>query len=764
MPVTILQIQPGSDGGGRRRPKTEGTHTRNDTYWLQRLGEEYAKMQGLSRTAGITYQLDRLPDGYGGWEKPRGAAGGDSKHVDRYMYGHPKGIARSIPDILPHFKALMNGNVLTCACKLCAGGWRSSGVGLATGGSQRSVSPTSSQHFVQPKALKAPKAPKAQVSAPKLAGVPQKPQPMSDIDMAPPMRRKQVDGEGVPDAIRALLDKLKDEGVDGKVDEAIFEHLSPDWRTGHTALMKTLREWADLPTYEPRVGELVLFVRHLHPHESLAWDKSAQTWRVLDTTTNSWVSSKAPKWEAGVVTQMPTEAITDEDLAGVPESKTNSVTSAGFRVEPLPKVRSMTKSLTRQHKYVPLHALRPLALWKDCLNGVAEVDYHQTIGHALSVASGVCILGRYHFKGTWPEATIFAQGMYLGAESVVVGDVVRLQNKEPGSAYEKERVTDVMVVTAMKVRIVNLDEAGDDDYDEGRPYTTCTHVSGRLFTLDPARSFDGVGKVPISANSPTLPQGLAGIGTWYHVTDPAKVKARIEVPFTRIIGRCFGDAALEAWFTPPDNVAATASFQAVNSAPALKVNGVDTENISRGLAGTVEARDYSVKHDDRIDKDAGKTWFWADSRVEMLDVQEVNSVFVGQKDEQQRKSQMGEWKNALQVIDGRKAVHVVSKEVVRSDIVDAAAGAGPRMMVDMSAVENSIGQEEDDDEDAMDVDEQLNTELRGTAPSAGPMDVDEEEDEEDASAALAMFKAKPNAKTMTEVREVVDLDSDSDMP
>ncbi|KAK3063964.1 hypothetical protein LTR53_018688, partial [Teratosphaeriaceae sp. CCFEE 6253] len=183
--------------------------------------------------------------------------------------------------------------------------------------------------------------------------------------------------------------------------------MSPDWRAGHMMLMKTFQDWSKLRAYVPRVGELVLFVRQLGSHQSLGWDDTAQTWRVIDLSTRSWVDK--PQWEAGVLTQMPTESVTDADLDGVPANKQHGVVDAGFRVEPLPQPNSVNKSLTRQHRYVPLHAVRPLALWKDCLAGVSEADWHPTVRHALTIASTFCVLGKYHFKGTWPEATVFAQ-------------------------------------------------------------------------------------------------------------------------------------------------------------------------------------------------------------------------------------------------------------------------------------------------------------------------------------------------------------------
>ncbi|TKA78335.1 hypothetical protein B0A55_03616 [Friedmanniomyces simplex] len=780
MSVVVLPITGGSDGDDRRRPKIE-SHTRNDEYWLQRIGEEWAK--SLGRPKGNSYRIDKLPVGYAGWEKGRG---GDSKHVDRYLYGHVRGPARSIPDIMPHFKFLMeNGNAFGCVCKLCVSGSRIKGLGVAgEKSSSRGDSPAQqSQYFAPPTAppsrgqYYAPPPP----PGPNAVGRPRTLLDVSkqrDVEMSPPLRRKQVDEEGTPDAIRLLLDRLKDAGAEGKIDEPIFESLSLDWRTGHTMLMETLREWSKLPGYVPRVGELVLFVRQLGPHESLGWDKN--TWRAIDLSSRSWADK--PKWEAGVITQMPTEAVSDADLSGVPSSKQHSVVDTGFRIEPLPQPNSVDKSLTRKHKYVPLHAIRPLALWKECLSGVDQPDWHPTVGNALTVASSFCVLGKYHFKGTWPEATVFAQAVYLGPEIVTIGDAVRLQNK----TGDTETVTDIMVITAIKIRIVNLDEASDDDLDDGHPYNTCTHISGRVYTQDPTRSFDGIGKLPISAASPLLPIDLGELGTWYHVTDPKKTKARIEVPFQRVIGRCYEIAALQAWFTPPPDIAPPSTFQAVNTKPpAIQVNSralasPATLNISRGLPGILEARAYSLRHDVRIATEDAKTWFWADTRIEQLDIQEVNSRFVGARNEMRRPEQLGGLRKALRALDGRKGgvkeYHAARREreeglARRSEELGAsmaglvaggalAAGAVGAGLSGMGDVERSSvdGEEE---EDAMEVDEQLKTDLKSAiATDVMELDDDEEEDE-DAGAALAAFKMAPTAKKPG--HEVVELDSDEEM-
>ncbi|EMC99314.1 hypothetical protein BAUCODRAFT_31631 [Baudoinia panamericana UAMH 10762] len=790
MPVITLHINPGSDGDGRRRPKT-GDYVRNDEYWLERIAtDKWVKDLG-QLVPGYTYKLDKLPDGYGGYEKSRN---NDSKHVDRYVYGHPKGIFRSSVEFYPHFKHLMdNGNAHGCPCKLCTGGTKAQSNGVdqrarvvhAANGSLADQSP----FFAPPQSQAARLSRDAAIPATRPVG-----RPRNDLNrtaqpgVEPQARRRQVnaddapiDAEGTPDAIRALLDKLKAAGTEGSVDERLVESSSPDWRTGHAMLLRSLLEYVTLPSYVPRTGEVVLFTR-LKDHERLGWDEETQTWRTMNVGVSTWLGK--PYWEAGVVTQMPVEQVTADDLETVPAGKQSSVVDAGFRVEPLSDPNSATKNYQKQHKYVPLHAIRPFSFWKDCLRTVPEEDWHPTIWHALTVTNSFCVLGKYHFKGTWPEATIFAQGIFLGHELIALGDTVRLYSRHFSGRTDAKTVMDVMIVTAIRIKLVNLDEASDDDYDEGRPYLTCIHISGRMCTQDPLHSYDGVGKLPITTRSDALPPSIQNLSTWYHGTDPKKPKLRTEVPFQRVIGRCYGSDAMRAWFTSSTTMPRPSSFQAVNATkPRIKLNGSDVAMnvLSHGLAGVLDGRKYSESHDVRIDKHTGKTWFWADTREEQLDLHEVNGHSVGVRDHTRSKEQLADWRKALRALDGRKGgmeEYQAVRQEKQGKQINLAYHLGGSSSGLVAGSVQVAWQQSTEAEDGMDVDDDLGNDVEeavdggkearlpypeGTTSrrAALSMDNDEDDDEEDdAKNALAAFKAKPIMPTAG--RELVMLDGDDD--
>lgn len=651
-----------SDGDRTRWPTADKGFARNDNYFLEKVAnEKWAKDRSHADLGGppsiAIWRLDKLPDGYAGFEKARLG----TKHIDRYVYGHPTGIFRSLAEFYPHFKHLMdNGGAVGCQCKLCSGNLKRASYGGATSGvtsssnGAKNVSPArTSNYFAKPSASK------SQVAGSSIHKPRGRPSGLSVLphgrleSFSPPRKpRKQMDEDGTPDVFSELLSELKaaDEGI--VIDRKIRETLSPDWRVGHDMLEDLLCDWRQAPRFVPRTGELVLFVRDMKPNETLAWDDKLETYRKIDQNTSELL--ERPKWEAGVISQMSLERVDETYLKFSLDNTKSNVVNSGYRIEPFSQPGSEDKAESKQHRYISLHAIRPLVYWHDCLRGLPEHEWHQTIKYALSVANTFCVIGRDRFKGvrdafSGPEATIFCLGAYIGSELILTTDAVRLL---PNPDEQKpNEVTDVLVVTAIKLRLVNLRGAGEDDWDEGHPYTICLHISGPAYTTDPRRSYDGVGKMPIPVNSGLLPASVEGYGQFYYMTDPKKPEARLEVPFTRVLGRVSEAPAMETWFgsqAPPSS-----AFQAVNI-PKSPKSPAKPADLRRGVSGLTQARAHAYNTDPRIDKAAGKSWFWADTRVEALDLHEMNNRFVGVKDLMRSREQMNDWRKALKALDGSK--------------------------------------------------------------------------------------------------------------
>ncbi|TKA59221.1 hypothetical protein B0A49_11908 [Cryomyces minteri] len=169
--VEIVPINTGSNGDPSHRPST-GTHTLDDppTNYLEKLGTLWMKHRGDARP-GILYKLDKLPDGYTVWEKPRKT---DPKHVDKWLFGNPNHKTFDSPNrFFPHFLHLMNsgGNSVDCPCTVCTTRGRS----MSTAGvSTRLPGADAASHE----------------AVNDIAGVP-------------------LDCEGTPDVFQILIDKLK---------------------------------------------------------------------------------------------------------------------------------------------------------------------------------------------------------------------------------------------------------------------------------------------------------------------------------------------------------------------------------------------------------------------------------------------------------------------------------------------------------------------------------------------------------------------------
>jgi hypothetical protein len=631
--IQILPIRTGTDGDGRKWPKHH--YERNDEYFKERIAtDKWIHDLPGGPQPGVVYRLDKMPGGYAGFQRQRP----DSKHVDRYVYGHPNGQFRSLNEFYPHFKHLMDyGGPAGCTCKLCVNGGSKAKSGAAKGSGSGRVSDARVSEGSRDREQRAEPA---NLISPFKAG------PRPESEQRIPQKRKLVDIEGVPDIYETLIEKLKDAGPEEHLDEPITERMSPDWRVGNIRSKEQVEELLRLPRYVPRPGELVLFA-DLSQSETITWDENAQTFKCCHASSDTVLTQ--PKWKAGVVTQTPKERVSDEDLI-TDEHKERAVNESGFRIQPLSKLGDDHKAFSKQLKYVPLHAIRPFYLWQECLKGVTAQDTHPTIEHAVGVASSFCVIGRFRFRGVWPNATVFARGAYLGPELILLGDTVRLTPRTSNNEQRPDAVTDVMVVTAIRLRFVNLNIDDDDMAPElpGLPYQTCLHFSGRVFTLDPTRSFDGVGKVPIDPESDVLPAGLPAYGQWYHYSDPEQTSARTELPYTRILGRCVEHTATKSWFNSA-KAPSLSAFQAVNAKAAVK-----PAEITKGLKGILDARIYSQKNDKRIKSQEGKSWFWADTRVEQLDLHEVNQRDVGTKNKERTKGHMAKWTTSLKAIDGKK--------------------------------------------------------------------------------------------------------------
>jgi len=423
-------------------------------------------------------------------------------------------------------------------------------------------------------------------------------------------KARHVDEEDVRDTIRDLIDRLKRQG---QLDEEITETMSMDWRAERSLLPELLHNIEARGSWVPRSAELVLFVREVDGE--ICRDESVKEYKVFNEQSQKFVGY--PKWEAGVVGQVAEESLKLQDLTQE-QKKDRSLAYSGFRVEPYPDPNGTDKHLTKRHVYVPLHRIRPLACWAEFMKGIPKEDWHPTIQNSLTVMSSMSIFGKYHFKGTWPSATISCRGLYIGAEMICGGDFVRLL---PNNG---DTVADVLHVNSIKIKLTNLDKASDDDNDDGHPYNTAVYLSGKAFTLDERRAWNG--SVLSRQEILRLLPGLDGYGKWHYLHDPDK---GLQVPYSRVLGRCFEAEPMLIWF------------------PAAE-DGIKPE-LGKGLQGVLQARRYSAEHDKRILP--GKSWYWGDTRAESLDIETLNSASVSTYDGTRDEEQLFTWQIAMKTME-----------------------------------------------------------------------------------------------------------------
>jgi hypothetical protein len=607
--VTV-PLHAGSDGDPTHRPTGQSyTQISPPTLYLDKIGQQWVESRGEA-LPGIKYSLERLPAGYTLWHRPRPK---DPAHFDKYLYGHPGHQLFDSPNrFFPHFKYLMEnaGNGIGCPCTVCSG----------KGG----VLP------LPRAAKKASQNGSSGTSTPKITA----PQQKGRLKLVPPgIDVGRVDEEGTPDIYRNLIDRLQKQGT---LDETIEEPMSMDWRAEQELLPKTLQEFREKPQWLPRVGDIVLYVRELPTGVEICRDKFSGEFRLLDVETDRWIGH--PLWKAGLIGQTPTETTDIEDLVEE-HNKTKNVSYSGVRVEPLPSPNNTDKSLSKRYKYIPVHYTRPFVFWKDLLRARPEEEWDHTVKNTLTAISSFSLMGKYRFRGAWPTAQIYCHGLFLGTETLAIGDTVRLVPK-PG----QDSCTDVLTITSIRLRLTNLNIANGNDYDEGRPYNSSVQIFGRAYTSEVSRS----SKEWHSIDHP-LPSIIRKRDPWRHPLHPADKE--MTIPLSRILGRLFESDAMTLWFPPPS------------------LDSLESPNLSQGLEGLLEARAFSRKNDKRITEHFGATWYWADTRAECLDLRTVNglelSKFDNERDTKEWRKQIKAEEN-LKAMAQSQAAHEQARAIQRS--------------------------------------------------------------------------------------------------
>jgi hypothetical protein len=402
-----------------------------------------------------------------------------------------------------------------------------------------------------------------------------------------------VDMEGTPDIYRNLIDKLRRYK---QIDEIIQEPLSPDWRADQELLPEMLAEIQTKEQWVPRKGDIVLYIRDLPKGVELIRNETTDEIQSHNEDSGEFDTLE---WRAGLVTELATGATI---LNLVEEDISMNVSRSGVRVEPVADPNYPDMSMSKQHKYVSLRQTCPFVLWQELLRHTGKEYWHATIKNALKLSATFAVMGRYRFRGTWPNAHLYCYGMHLGSELLVVGDTIRLL---PNSKSE-HACTDVMVIKSIRIKFTCLDKASNNDYDDGRPYNTELWVYGSSYTSDPSRS----DKQWLSDSNVEPPKGAADYADW-HPRHPSDKE--LAVPFNRVLGRLTERDAM-AYF--------------------LKSDSEELLDLEVGRRAVMEGRKFSQKHNTRLTQQLNATWFWADHRAEALGLHTMNGLDVAEFDQE----------------------------------------------------------------------------------------------------------------------------------
>lgn len=416
-----------------------------------------------------------------------------------------------------------------------------------------------------------------------------------------------TDEDGTPNVFDQLLEQARQGAI---LDQPIIETKSLEW------LLE--REVAELPEYLatigskqrwiPRLGEIVLIVRDLEDNRRILYDEYSGIFQLCDAD-KKFVG--IPTWEAAVVTQLPsyTNDINHEFAVSVlhDDSTDNNSVTDGYRVEPMSEIGNPSKPWSKRYTFVKMPAMRPFQFWQELLSGLDISDprqCHPTIPNALTVMSSFSLIERHRFTSDGHEARTYCKGIFIGAEFLTIGDIVRFTSPVRPNDIGKH------VIHISKIYLsARLDH---------QPEPLSVHIIGKGYTIDPHHAIPQYQR-PIPTER--LPfKGMEGYGCWYKMSEGDNIR----VPYS-----CLQSRLLEDYYTK--TLIGTPSVSRV--APGLGARNLGTPNhiidMSYGVEGVVSGRMHSRQFDSRIAR--GNTWFFAENRTEQLELHLINGQDVGDK-------------------------------------------------------------------------------------------------------------------------------------
>ncbi|KAI9744457.1 MAG: hypothetical protein M1818_001986 [Claussenomyces sp. TS43310] len=534
-----------------RKPGDTLYHDKIADMWMKHTNQAqpgtYIHYQNSRTVPNIhSLKLSRLPAGYAVHVKPRKG----SSIVDRYILGHKNGRFDSPNRFFDHAQFLFSGGTGKCTCVNCTIPTRST---LKTSilKSFRSSVPRSDK-----------------------AGL------LAEEDDSDPSQKYF-------DAVKAARNS-----------HGHHHFTSLPWTEKMPAYLN-LNEALDFDTiaeayrsansFEPRKGELVLFYENFFP--ALKLDPLTQQLRIYDTAGTA--PGTFPPWKVGVVAEIPERIPTIADL-----TMSMSVANRGeqeqpaqYLVELYRDTTSLRRSVASRVQSVDLSHIRPFNVAHEILTGQSQNSWHPSIKEAFKALNTVCFVAPKVTTGVWPRAHISCGGVWIGAELIILHDVVRLMPQE-----SQEIIDTVMLIHDIRLEF-------DETLREGG---TEAHLIGTLFSLSRSQR---TRQTPLShAELLGLPQSMQGY-TWYpikHSPDKSMFKA---APST-VVGRCYEQRAV--------------------------VSMIAAEDLDFGLS-LHRGRSWAMAHALLVTA-LKEGWRLANDRSEALNLEVLNGVAVGRGRQRQKLS------------------------------------------------------------------------------------------------------------------------------
>ena len=457
-----------------------------------------------------------------------------------------------------------------------------------------------------------------------------------------------------------------------RVKDELVEKYSFDWKAERKSLPPHLSQISLQHSFIPRVGELVLWCPYFPDELDLIFNSETGFYQFYSFDQERFLGF--PNWHGGVIAAAPSSIAVDgpldfPDILSNPGKK-SAYNASGFRVETFPDPNNdADKSLSKQYKYVPLRQIRPLSHWQTLLRGIPERKLDPSMKYALTGMTTVSLLEKFRFVGDWPNASIHCKGIYLGAELIVVGDAVRILPASTQSATstptpqpKQSRCTDVLVISSIRLNLHDITPEHTLPTSRQLSNHSSITILGRAYTLNPHRDY----RIPIELDAalaranitlpPPLPLedvksafptvGAKHYGDWFPLHAPHQ---KYEISFDRVLGRLHEADAVRLW--------TGMSQQTKSSTGSIHPKA----SLSYDLDGVLAGRRYATQTDERIPAvPAGQiAWFWADTRVQALNLETFNGCEVGVYDLVRDRQTLRAWRGMLRVLDGTASVQEV---------------------------------------------------------------------------------------------------------